>query len=172
MHTYGTAGDPEDRRAANLAGALALAVGDRLRVDSDAAALVTLLERGRLTVEWLRRIVGLSHSATVRLVDRLAADGLVVRAPGPDRRSVRVELTAAGWHEAERIRCKRETTLASLLAQLSQSERSAFSCAAEKLLAAATEDRWGARSICRLCAHAVCAVAGCPVDEAATALGE
>jgi hypothetical protein len=40
------------------------------------AALITLLERGALTIEWLRRNVGLSRSAAVRLVDRLADDAL------------------------------------------------------------------------------------------------
>ncbi|MFZ0380668.1 MAG: hypothetical protein WAL38_22770 [Solirubrobacteraceae bacterium] len=37
-------------------------------------ALITLLERGALTIEWPRRIVGLCRSAVVRLVDRLADD--------------------------------------------------------------------------------------------------
>src|SRR3954454_10801033 len=94
-----------DARTANVLGALSFAIVDevdgRLRArsgygSSSSAALVTLRERGALTVERLRRIVGLTHSATVRLVDRLEGDGLVRRRPGPDGRSVSVRLTRRG----------------------------------------------------------------------------
>jgi MarR family transcriptional regulator, negative regulator of the multidrug operon emrRAB len=162
-----------DDAAANVTGALALAVADRLDLDSRAAALITLLERGALTIEWLRRIVGLSHSATVRLVDRLAEDGLVHRRAGPDRRSVSILLTVRGRRAAERLRREREAKLASLLAPLEPDERRTLLALAEKVLAGAVSGRWQARLVCRLCDHGVCAAAGgCPVDRAATQRGE
>lgn len=162
-----------DHAAANVTGALAVAIAGRLDADSRAAALITLLERGSLTIEWLRRIVGLSHSAAVRLVDRLADDGLVHRRPGPDRRSLSILLTARGRRTAERLRREREATLMSLLDPLEPEERRTLLALCEKVLAGAVSGRWEARLICRLCDHGVCAAAGsCPVDRAATERGE
>jgi DNA-binding MarR family transcriptional regulator len=162
-----------DRAAANVAGALAVAIADRLDADSRAAALITLLERGALTIEWLRRIVGLSHSAAVRLVDRLAGDGLVLRRAGPDRRSVSILLTGRGQRAAERLRREREAMLVGLLAPLEPAERRTLLALAEKVLTGTVTGRWEARLICRLCDHGVCAAPGsCPVDRAATERGE
>jgi MarR family transcriptional regulator, negative regulator of the multidrug operon emrRAB len=173
MHTSSNHDAAVDDAAANVTGALAVAVSDLLDADSRAAALVTLLERGALTIEWLRRIVGLSHSAAVRLVDRLAEDGLVHRRRGPDRRSVSVLLTARGRRAAERLRRERHTTLVGLLAPLEPEERRTLLALTEKVLAGAVSGRWEARLICRLCDHGVCAAAGsCPVDRAATERGE
>ncbi|HTX13529.1 MAG TPA: MarR family transcriptional regulator [Solirubrobacteraceae bacterium] len=165
--------DAVDHAAVNVTGALAVAISDRLDADSRAAALITLLERDALTIEWLRRIIGLSHSATVRLVDRLADDGLALRRAGPDDRSVSILLTAHGRRTAERLRRGREATLGSLLAPLEPAERRTLLALAEKVLAGAVGGRWEARLICRLCDHGVCAGAGgCPVDRAATERGE
>jgi MarR family transcriptional regulator, negative regulator of the multidrug operon emrRAB len=170
-----------DLAAANVTGALAVAIADRLSGDSDAAALITLLERGGLTIEWLRRIVGLSHSATVRLVDRLCDQGLVRRWAGADRRSVSIRLTPNGRRAAERLRQGREDALVNLLAPLEREERAALRALADKVLAGAVAGaargaeagRWEARLICRLCDHGACAAAGgCPVDRAATERGE
>jgi len=162
-----------DRAAANVTGALAVAVADRLYADSDTAALITLLERGALTIDWLRRIVGLSHSAAVRLVDRLAGEDLVSRRAGPDRRSVSIALTPRGRRAATRLRTERETLLVNLLAPLDGEERRTLLALADKLLSGVVSGRWEARLICRLCDHGICASAGgCPVDRAASRLGE
>lgn len=161
----------EALRLTNLVGALALALSDRLDVqtNSDSAALITLLERGALTVEFLRRVVGLSHSATVRLVDRLSAQRFVERGPGRDGRSIAVRLTPRGRRVASRLRQEREHALAAALATLDAEERTHFGSLVEKVLAGLTTDRWQARHICRLCDHGLCQGArGCPVDQAAT----
>ncbi|MGH2804762.1 MAG: hypothetical protein ACRDL4_17210, partial [Thermoleophilaceae bacterium] len=100
------AADRQSARHANLLGAVALAVGDRLRAAAESgsgeggsapAALVSLagyLDGG--PIDSLRDPLGLTHSATVRVVDRLVAGGLARRRPGSDRRTVSVALTAAG----------------------------------------------------------------------------
>src|SRR6266536_2780802 len=97
-----------ESRQGNLLGALALAASDRPNETlthgergglSGVAALVHIRLRPGHTIELLARVLALSHSATVRLVDRLEADGLVERAPPaghpagetprrPDRRSL------------------------------------------------------------------------------------
>jgi MarR family transcriptional regulator, negative regulator of the multidrug operon emrRAB len=85
--------------------------------------------------------VGLSHSATVRMVDRLTEDGLVYRRAGPDRRSVSILLTAPGRRTAERLRREREATLARLIAPLEPEERRTLLALAEKVLAGAVTGR-------------------------------
>jgi DNA-binding MarR family transcriptional regulator len=162
-----------DRAVANVLGALALGVSDRLAATSDAAALITLLERGPLTIEWLRRVIGLSHSASVRVVDRLAAERLVQRGAGPDGRSVSIELTGRGRRMAAQLRSQREAQLAQLVEPLTRAERATLGAIADKLATRLVTGRWEARFVCRLCDHAACAAAGgCPLDRAASRLGE
>src|ERR1700722_8447549 len=93
----------DESRLANLLAAAALGLTDRLHelgseaagVDTAAAtafvALVAFSPHGSLRT--LSQILGLTHSGTVRLVDRLAAAGLVTREPGRDERSRAVTLT-------------------------------------------------------------------------------
>jgi hypothetical protein len=82
---------------ANLLGALSLAVMDRIeqgarevvgRGGETPAALVVIGYGQGMTNDTLRRILGLSHSGTVRLVDRLVSDQLVERRPGKDGREI------------------------------------------------------------------------------------
>ena len=100
-------------RHGNLFGAVAVAVAD-LTVDragspvggslSDAAALSAMYHfLDRPSVDQLRRVLGLTHSGAVRLVDRLAADGLVERSGGPDGRTRSVVLTRKGRAAAHRV---------------------------------------------------------------------
>lgn len=165
----------ESRRAANLTGALAVALTDELReeMNSDSAALVTLSERSGLTVEFLSGVIGLSHSATVRLIDRLSGHGLLERGPGPDARSISVRLTPRGRRRAARLRLRREEVLTNALTSLNERERRQISRLVDKLLAGMTGSRSQARFTCRVCDHGVCqAEIGCPVDRAATGLGQ
>src|SRR3954471_5710461 len=84
-------GEDEHERRANLLGAFALALADRLRAETEAAvghsgaaaaALVTIVQFPGRTVEFLRRAVGLSHPAAVRVVDRLVEQRLLRPRPG------------------------------------------------------------------------------------------
>src|ERR1700743_1477195 len=90
---------------ANLVGALALAVSDRTGaamaeaagVSETAATALSALHHflERPSVDQLRRVLGLTSSGTVRLVDSLAKAGYVRRRPGPDARSTDITLTAS-----------------------------------------------------------------------------
>jgi DNA-binding MarR family transcriptional regulator len=171
-------------RTANLTGALALTLSDRLQEaaaiaarhgGSAPAALATLLtyRDRKMTIMRLSQVIGLSHSATVRLIDQLARDGLVDRRPGADQREVALRLTPDGIRRARRILVEREVVLGRALERLGPAEVLAFDKIAEKVLAAITAGRREARWICRLCDHAACNEGGrCPVDAAATARGE
>jgi DNA-binding MarR family transcriptional regulator len=166
-------------RIANLLGALALAVADRMAAGfeaadgtgpSRAAALLTLLSFPGPSIEGLRRTLGLTHSATVRLVDALAADGLVERKPAADGRAVRLALTGAGRRRAAALAKARRDPLLDGIARLSGAERRSLEAMLERLLADLTDGRERADRICRLCEIACCPQARCPVEVRARAL--
>jgi MarR family transcriptional repressor of emrRAB len=171
-------------REANLLGAVALAVSDRLRAAVEAgagqggsvpAALVSLA--GYLDgspIDSIRGPLGLSHSATVRVVDRLVAAGFAERREGPDRRSVAVELTPAGRAAAAQAAAARAAALEEALAGLDRADRAELSRLHEKVLGTLTDGRAAAGHICRLCdAHACGHYEGrCPVTRAADAAEE
>ena len=135
-----------------------------------AAALSALHEwAGGRSIETLAGGLRLSHSRTVRVVDRLAADGLARRARDPgDGRTVLVELTPAGRRRRGGARARAGALEASLW-RLAPGERGAFAALAETLLGGATTGRRAAGAICRLCdAHACGHDEGrCPVTRAA-----
>lgn len=164
-----------DDRLTNLLGVTALAAGDRLR-----AAVETELEHGGSTpaalvhlqawpgepVEALRQALGISQPATVRVVDRLVADGMLERRPGADRRTLALHLTAAGVAAAHALLARRTASLHELLDVLSQDERATLEPLLERLTAALADDRPQARRACRLCDRGACATgAGCPLDH-------
>jgi MarR family transcriptional regulator, negative regulator of the multidrug operon emrRAB len=168
-------------RGANLLGSVALAVGDRVRAaveqgaaqgGSAPAALVSLA--GYLDgspIGAVRGPLGLTHSATVRVVDRLVAAGLARRREGSDRRSVAVELTPAGRSAAaEALRARREA-LEEALAGLDPGERAELARLHAKVLATLTDGRAAAGHICRLCDSHACGheEGRCPVTQAADA---
>lgn len=163
---------------ANLLGALALAVSDDMNNavclaassgDTASAALVHLSHAPLGGVEPLRQVLGLSHSATVRLVDRLVSGGLVERRPADhDRRTVVVSLTFDGRavaNAAERDRLSRLRCM--LQRSLSAEQRAQLTPLAETMLSALTDDNSALWRICRLCAFEACP--DCPVAAGAAA---
>ena len=148
-----------DRAAtANVLGAVALAVADQIRVtvapaggrsDSAAAALSALYHfPGRLTVDQLGRVLGLTHSGAVRLVDRLTGAGLVQRAPGADRRI---------------------DYLTSLLAGFSPAETDALRELLGRVMGQVVQHKQGGAWICRMCDLQACGrdAGDCPAANAA-----
>jgi MarR family transcriptional regulator, negative regulator of the multidrug operon emrRAB len=174
----------EGARQANLLGAVSLAVSDRVRATAERAAgqggsapaaLISLagyLEGG--PIDSLRGPLGLTHSAAVRVVDRLVAAGLVRRREGADRRSVAVALTPAGREAAERAARARADAVEAALAALDPAERAELARLNEKVLATLTDGRAAAGHICRLCDADACGhyEGRCPVTRAADAAEE
>jgi DNA-binding MarR family transcriptional regulator len=141
----------------NAVGALALEVA-RLVQDaavaasphgaSAPAALAALNGlTGGQSIDALRRVIGLTHSGAVRLVDRLAADGLVERRVGADGRSVALQLTPEGRRAARRVLARREAAIESVLAPLTPRERAELVRLHTRLLGSVTDRR----RVCRLC---------------------
>lgn len=169
-----------DRAAtANVLGAVALAVADQIpvtvtqaggRSDSAASALSALYHfPGHPTVDQLCQVLGLTHSGAVRLVDRLAGAGLVERAPGTDRRSRSVRLTAAGRRAAHRVSDRRIAYLASLLADFSPAETGALHELLGRVMGRVVQHKRGGAWICRMCNLRACgrAAGNCPAANAA-----
>jgi DNA-binding MarR family transcriptional regulator len=165
-------------RTANLLGALSLAITERtdaaLRdrapvAGTDAMALIALRNYADgATLDTLRAGLGLSQPGTVRLVDRLAARGLVERRRSDvDGRALALRLTTAGRRAAARALAARARVTTEFLAALGDDERERLTEILEALLAAHTSDRASARRICRLCDGEACGhPARCPVTQA------
>jgi MarR family transcriptional regulator, negative regulator of the multidrug operon emrRAB len=157
-------------RDANLMGALGLALADRLAdaaaAGSTAEALVTLHgRRAGSSIDALARIVGLSHSGTVRLADRLEASGLVERRRGADQRSTVLYLTPAGHRAARRVLAAREASMQSVLSLLTSDQQSELAALAATILARLGDDPAAEPRLCRLCDLEACgrSRSECPV---------
>lgn len=160
-------------RVENLLGAVVVGVHDRLaevtevtagRTGVTAAALATVAQYPGLTVEQLRRCLGISQPATVRTVDALQASGLLVREPGADRRSLALRLTEAGRERAGRVLRARAEVLDPLLEGLEDAERQTLEAALERVLSRLTTSAQRGDEICRLCDIGACPPANCPVE--------
>jgi DNA-binding MarR family transcriptional regulator len=166
-------------RCANLLGALSLVLVDQTtdaatavsgHASSDAAALSALYQfLDRPSVDRLRQVLGLTSSGTVRLVDRLAQQGLVRREAGADARSSVVVLTAAGRAVASRLSAGRAAVLTASLAVLDDDERATLEALIGKVLVGRMRGPGATRWICRLCDLGACGRAddACPVANAA-----
>ncbi|MET0144930.1 MAG: hypothetical protein ABW328_09115 [Ilumatobacteraceae bacterium] len=166
---------PVNDRVATLFGAMALVAADAMREateraaglsDAAPAALACLVpvSAGR-SIDELRRVVGLTPSGGVRLVDRLAHAGLAERRPGDDRRTVMVALTPRGRRVAHAVLAARDDALERLLAPLAATDRAALEALTSTILAGNVDERLARRAhgdaplggwMCRLCDQARC----------------
>ena len=176
IHTYK---DMKKEQLANLLGSLAIAVSDaqneamavRTSLNaSEMAAVMTLGTSPGLSIDHLGKILGLSHSATVRLVAKLAAQGQIARRPRADRREVGLRLTAKGRGLRDRLVTARGRVLEGCIASLPAAERVAFGRLVSTLLETLTASRRQADHICRLCDETVCPLESCPVERKAVRL--
>jgi MarR family transcriptional regulator, negative regulator of the multidrug operon emrRAB len=167
---------PDSDRLENTLAALAFAINDGVIArladryglgSSDAAALV-VLSRIPQRIDDVSQQLRISHSAAVRLVDRLVASGFATRAPGRDARSVSVRLTPAGKRRARAVLAQRQRVVGGMLAGLSTSERSVLARTVERLLENLAVDWRTTMEICRLCDLPACEEhAPCPAAQGA-----
>ena len=166
-------------RAGNLLGALSLSVADRTSDavgeaagQSETAAIALSALHHFLddpSVDRLRRVLGLTPSGTVRLVDRLEGAGYVTRRPGRDGRSVSLRLTASGRRAAERVSAARGDVLDHALSVLEPGERKQFEELLSRVLPGLIRGPGAVRWMCRLCDMGACGrdEGRCPVANAA-----
>lgn len=165
----------------NLLGALALILADQMAAGAAAeageagaaAAALSALDQflHGSTVDTLRRVLGLTHSGAVRLVNRLEAEGLVARGPGEDGRSRSVTLTPAGRQAAARVAGARSAVLEQALRELTPEQRGTLHELLGRVMTGVVHGKDGGAWICRLCdLHACGREQGrCPTANAAAA---
>ena len=90
--------------------------------------------RGPLTMTELSRMLLVSNGNATAVVDRLEAEGLVMRAASPtDRRAVRVALTPAGLARFDQLAADHEAEVNRLLAELGPGEIEALTGVLKRL---------------------------------------
>jgi DNA-binding MarR family transcriptional regulator len=160
---------PRDR---NVFGAFALMISDDIvRASSSrapeagpaASALALVAHKPGLSIRMLSVGVGLSHAATVRLVDRLAAEGLVERREHfTDGRARSLHLTEAGKVASDEVLSSRDKVIEEGLSILSDGEIEILCDIAERVLRDRLENLEHSYRICRLCCYEGCT--NCPID--------
>jgi MarR family transcriptional regulator, negative regulator of the multidrug operon emrRAB len=166
-------------RTANLLGALAMEIAGRLErhgrrhpneTSSAAAALNVIGFYEGCSNGALSRALGLSHTATVRLVDKLEAADLVVSEPGADKRVVALRLTELGRERAHAGVHERCVLLGDVVDLLTPAQRQSLDEILEVLLKSMVRAAQDADHICRLCDGEACPPEQCPVHQKAVAL--
>ncbi len=158
---------------ANLLGVIGLSIADRIhnsalevmnRAGETPAALVILGYGFGPSNDKLRQVLGLSHPGTVRLVDRLVADGLVERRKGRDNREIALYLTDKGHASREDLLQGRLASIRSLLTPLDEEEQQSLDAILRKLLISMHPNDLERRRLCRLCDDRVCEDCPIPAD--------
>ena len=162
-------------RLENQLGALGIALGDAMDQafdeacavgDSAPAAMILVHENPDTRIEALARYLELSHSGTVRLVDRLVEAGWVAREACDDKRAVVLVLTKAGAKVAERLLDGRRKSLSRALQGVSAADRKVLERLVPQMLNNLVADRATADHTCRYCDTGACERdrEGCPLD--------
>jgi DNA-binding MarR family transcriptional regulator len=159
-------------RLENLLGALGVALGDSMDAafdeacavgDSAPAAMILIRENPDSRIEALARYLALSHSGTVRLVDRLVEKGWVAREACDDKRAVVLVLTKPGEKVTERLLAGRQKSLARALDGVSAADRKVLERLLPQMLNNLVPDGATADHTCRYCDSGVCEREGCPL---------
>ncbi|WP_119165582.1 MarR family winged helix-turn-helix transcriptional regulator [Algihabitans albus] len=163
-------------RTANLLGVVGLAVADRIgdtardvlrRGGETPAALVVIGYGSGPSNDQLRGILRLSHPGTVRLVDRLVADGLVERRKGRDKRAIALYLSERGMALREELLKGRLAAIRPLLTPLTGVEQETLAALLHKMLSSMETTATERRTLCRLCDDRICT--NCPIPADARA---
>jgi MarR family transcriptional regulator, negative regulator of the multidrug operon emrRAB len=160
-------------RTANLLGVVGLAVAKRIdqtaldilnHAGETPAALVVIGYGFGPSNDQLRRILGLSHPGSVRLVDRLVADGLVERCEGRDKRAIALYLTEKGSTLREKLLRGRLTAIKPYLLGLTETEQESLATLLHKMLSTMETTDLERCRLCRLCDDSVCSNCPIPAD--------
>lgn len=164
-------------RTANLLGVVGLAVADRIEkaardilshAGETPAALVVIGYGTGPSNDQMRRVLRLSHPGTVRLIDRLVADGLVERREARDKRAIALYLTKRGKALREELLKERLAGIRELLAPLTGAEQETLAALIHKLLSSMETTDFERRTLCRMCDNRVCTNCPIPAEFAAT----
>ncbi len=157
----------------NLLGVVGLAVAERIEQSAreilnhsgeTPAALVVIGYGAGPSNDRLRRVLGLSHPGTVRLVDRLVADGLVERREGGNKRTNALYLTDKGVSVREKLLRGRLDAIRPMISALDGADQVALGDILHKMLTAMDLTDAERCRFCRLCDDRVCVDCPIPAD--------
>jgi MarR family transcriptional repressor of emrRAB len=158
---------------ANILGALAVLIQDRVEgmwqsaLDLSpmaAAALVQIDNEPGSSIESVASRIGLTHSATVRVIDKLAERGLVEKDRArKDARAQSLTLSRAGKRLAQQLHEARNQVTDDLLADLAPGQRAALEQAIRTILYRCVEPGREADVTCRVCDDRRCSPEICPI---------
>jgi len=161
-------------RTANLLAALAGEITERAgaklkthpnQTDSSIAALNVMGFWDGITNAELAKALRLSHTATVRLVDKLEAQGLVQARGGDDKRATYLHLTASGKKAAQPALVARCVAVDGYLDGLTAAEEAQLAGLLEKLIRPLAKDDFTVSHFCRLCDFTSCPDETCPMHS-------
>jgi MarR family transcriptional repressor of emrRAB len=166
----------ECRHTANILGALSVLIQDRVesawQSDLDlspmaAAALVQIDNEPGSSIEQVAGRIGLTHSATVRVIDKLAERGLVEKDRArQDARAQSLKLSKAGKRTAQELHAARNRVTDDLLAGLDPAQRKALETAVSAILHRSVDPGREADVTCRVCDDRRCSPDICPIRVA------
>lgn len=164
-----------DKYISNLIGAFAtLVAGDIEQKISDLggrslsheSALVVIFNHPNETINVLSKVLGLTHSGSVRLINTLEGEGLVERHRSvEDARSVVLCVTPDGRKRVKQILNSREAVTAKVLENFNDDQKQSLLGLLEVAMNGLTHEQLKARQICKLCDEGVCRILGCPVEN-------
>ncbi|WP_153811007.1 MarR family winged helix-turn-helix transcriptional regulator [Paraglaciecola arctica] len=136
------------------------------RSQSHEAALVAINNHPNETIDVLSKVLGLSHSGAVRLINTLEKENLVMRHKSArDARAIVLCTTNAGSERVQKILDSRERVTAQMLKSFDDRQKQDFLRLLKVAMSNLTQEQIEARRICRLCNEGVCRKSGCPVEN-------
>jgi MarR family transcriptional repressor of emrRAB len=159
-------------RTANMLAAFAREITERVgtaitrhpnQTDSASAALNIIGFWDGITNAQLARALKLSHTATVRLVDKLEGQSLVEARGGNDKRATHLHLTSAGRDAVLPMLAARCAAVERYLTVLAPDEERQLTALLEKLMQPLGTDAYSVCHFCRLCDLARCPADQCPM---------
>ncbi|MEO1046347.1 MAG: MarR family transcriptional regulator [Pseudomonadota bacterium] len=162
--------DNRNKMLENLIGAFALTVTDKVqqaiatrfdKAGETPAALTAIGAAPGLTIGDLQPVLRLSQPGTVRLVDRLVADGLAEKRRGEDARQVLLYLTAKGKRLRRSLLDLRHEAIAELAQGLDATQRETLTGLLDRMLRDYPTCAMDKYQACRLCDQDACKA--CPI---------
>jgi DNA-binding MarR family transcriptional regulator len=166
----------ERDRVSNILATFALALSDKIgeamrvehnRSQTSIAALIQIeFAKPGVSIEDLRALIGLSHSATVRIIDQLVADQLVVRQRNleHDTRQVSLTLTLSGKVLVQKALQARRHVASAVIQSLTVDELGDLSGLMNTLIPKVVSFGIEQETACRLCDLNTCPQDLCPVN--------
>lgn len=160
--------------AANWLGTLAVLIQDRVEArwqdeldlsPMSAAALVQVEQEAGCAIELVATRIGLSHSATVRLIDKLAERDLVAKDRGrQDARQQSLKLTKPGKKLAAQLHQIRNQVTDDLLGLVPAAQAEALGATIAAILHRAVKTKQEGDTVCRVCDEGRCRPEICPIQ--------